>query len=367
MKLRLVPALAASLLFFLGAILAFATDQTTKVQTPADQKAPDQKAADQKPDKKVISSAHLGKENRMDIIRTFTADLVFAHTTFPMGKEGLVLKDGVVTPDHDNLQQMITMWGAALKPGDRAIISAVFVKPDRIRFEVNGGPVRKKKWYQHIEVSGSGGDVPLGAPDAESNIHGSFVDLVFSSYVPDLTPSQVKDLLRPALDFEAKSALDAYLETVPPKVKDAIQHHSVLVGMNHDMVLFAKGRAPKKDREKDGETDYEEWIYGDPPQEVDFVRFVGDEVVRVETISVTGEKVIRTQKEVDVTPTVAKEQKPEARPANAPSLRRPGEVPDAVGPDSGTPGPAAPIPTGPPIDNGKGAPPDPGASGPNQP
>jgi len=66
--------------------------------------------------------------------------------------------------------------------------------------------------------------------------------------------------------------------------------------MNREMVSYAKGRPPKKVREKDGETDYEEWIYGEPPQDVDFVRLVGKEVVRLETINVSGEKIIRTEK-----------------------------------------------------------------------
>src|SRR5205823_9764628 len=121
---------------------------------------------------------------------------------------------------------------------------------------------------------------------------------------------------------------EAYLDTVPPKVKEAIKNHQVLVGMNREMVLYAKGRPPKKDREKDGDTDYEEWIYGEPPHDVDFIRFVGDEVVRVETMKVGGEKVVRTEKELQLPeqPTVAKgSDEPEVRPANAPTLRRPGE------------------------------------------
>ena len=254
-------------------------------------------SGDQKP---AAPPAHLSKENRTDIVRTFTAYLVFAHTAFPMGMQGLRLKNGVVSPSPDEMQPMMMEWGAAAKPGDRAIISAVIVKPDRIRFEINGGPVRKKKWYQRIEVSGTAGPVPTGpGSDSETNMHGSFVDLIFDQYVPDLTVTQIKNLLHPVFDFQAKSALEAYLETVPPKVKDAIQHHHVLVGMDRDMVIYAKGRAPKKDREKDGETEYEEWIYGEPPQEVDFVRFVGDEVVRVETMTVTGEKVVRSRKRVE--------------------------------------------------------------------
>ena len=129
-------------------------------------------------------------------------------------------------------------------------------------------------------------------------------------------------------DFDAKSALEAYLETVSPKVKEAIKNHHVLVGMNHDMVIYAKGRPAKKVREHDGGVEggveYEEWIYGTPPQDVDFVRFVGDEVVRVETMKVDGQKIVRIEKEVDLgAPTVAKKQ--EDRPATAPTLRRPGE------------------------------------------
>jgi hypothetical protein len=114
-------------------------------------------------------------------------------------------------------------------------------------------------------------------------------------------------------------------------VKEAIQAHRVLVGMNTEMVLHARGKAPKKVRERDGDTDYEEWIYGEPPQDVDFVRIVGDEVVRVETMKVGGQKIVRTEKEVILQrPEKDTEAKQEDRPANAPSLRRPGEDSEEV-------------------------------------
>jgi len=113
---------------------------------------------------------------------------------------------------------------------------------------------------------------------------------------------------------------------VPANVKEAIQAHRVLVGMNREMVIYSKGRAGQKVREKDGDTEYEEWIYGQPPQDVDFVRLVGDEVVRVETMKVTGEKVLRTEKEVNLNTSMAKAgSEPPARRANPPTLRRPGE------------------------------------------
>jgi hypothetical protein len=136
---------------------------------------------------------------------------------------------------------------------------------------------------------------------------------------------------------------------MPPKVKEAIQQHRVLVGMNQEMVLHSKGKPPKKVRERDGETQYEEWIYGEAPEDVVFVRFVEDEVVRVEIMRVNGEKIVRTEKEVILLPKETdKEAKkePEERPSSAPSLRRPGEdSQDVPQPASGaTPAPPPPPP-----------------------
>jgi hypothetical protein len=269
-----------------------------------------------------------------------------------MGTKGLHLKQGVVTPSGEDLRQALSLWGPAIKPGDPAHISFVQIKDDHIHFEINGGPVHRKKWYQHIEVSGTGARSVTPAPsDPQANPHGSFVNLYFDKYVPEMTPQQVRELLFPVLDFNARNKEQAYLDTVPPKVKEAIQAHHVLVGMNREMVLHAKGKPPKKVREREGETDYEEWIYGEPPADVDFVRIVSDEVVRVETMKVGGEKIVRTEKEV-VLPQADKDKdkdkearkEPGERPANAPSLRRPGEdSEEAPKPASGA-SPTRPMP-----------------------
>ena len=294
----------------------------------------------------------ISKETREEIVHAFNAELVYIRTNFPMGKTGLKLRNGTVTPSGPELQRLMALWGPAAKPGDRARISDVVIKEDHIRFEINGGPI-KNKWYRHIQVSGADASVPLAPSDPSANARGSFVDLYFDKYVPEMTGPELKQLLRPVFDFDAKSALEAYLETVPPKVKDAIKNHHVLVGMNHDMVIYAKGRPPKKVRETANEVEYEEWIYGTPPQDVDFVRFVGDEVVRVETMKVDGQKIVRVEKEVDLgSPTVAKKQA--ERPAIAPTLRRPGEEMPESNPanPSSTPPMAAPPPTGPGTDPG---------------
>jgi hypothetical protein len=331
MKPRLLPAFI-SCLFLLTSFVS------------ADQTKPDQ-------------PARISKQTRMDLIRGFNSELVYIRSPFPMGKKGLTLNNGKLSPAGQELQQMMAMWGPAAKPGDQARISAIIIKDDRIHFEINGGPVKKQKWYQRIQVGGGGGMTQIAPNDPSANPRGSSVDLVFDHYVPELTPQQLKDLLHPVFDFNAKSAVEAYLDTLPPKVQKAIKGHEVLVGMNREMVVTSKGRAPKKIREKDGETEYEDWIYGEPPHDVDFVRFVGDEVVRVETMKVGGEKVVRTEKEVNLEqPTVAQNPQPEIRPANAPTLRRPGEEPDPKSPASAPDGRRAPRPAAPPPDLGGGGP-----------
>jgi len=273
-------------------------------------------------------SPQITKETREQIIHAFAYDLVYIRTNFPMGKVGLKLKNGTLTPNGAELRQLMALWGPAAKPGDQARITDIVFKQDHIRFEINGGPIKKRKWYQHIEVSGASG-IPVTPSDPDANARGSFVDLYFDKYVPDLTGPELKQALRPVFDFDSKTPLNAYLETVPPKVKDAIEKHQVLVGMNREMVIYSKGRPPKKIRERPEEVEYEDWIYGTPPEDVDFVRFVGDEVVRVETMKIDGQKIVRTEKEVDLAGPALAAKQPE-HPATAPTLRRPGEeMPDA--------------------------------------
>src|SRR5580704_10901879 len=97
-------------------------------------------------------SPRMSKETREQILHAFNAELVYIRTNFPMGKVGLKLRDGNLTPSGTDLQQLMSLWGPAAKPGDQARISDVLIKEDHIHFEINGGPVKKQKWYQHIQV-----------------------------------------------------------------------------------------------------------------------------------------------------------------------------------------------------------------------
>jgi hypothetical protein len=368
--------LALSILLAVVPVLAAQNPQPIDKPTT---KAPGQYTAPTKEETKpvVIPDRRLTKDGKMDLIRGMTAEMGFARKPFPLGKTGLTLnaKSGVITPDNQQLEEIMAAYGPALKPGDRARITDIKFKDKSVIFEINGGPQKKKKWYEHIQVSGMGGAVQPGQPTDNTNIHGSFVELSFDKFVPDLKTDQVKRLLDPVLNFNAKSATEAYLDTIPPQAKKAITDHKALVGMNREMVTYAKGRPPMKDREKDGDVEYEEWIYGTPPQDVEFIRFVGDVVVRIETMQVDGTKVVRTQPEVVLKkdePEVAQDasgqpaasttqgqaqptatQGADGGPVGRPTLRRPGEDTTIGQPTPSDPAPTrlpqpAPSPTGSP-------------------
>ena len=285
------------------------------------------------------------KETRMYIIRGLQSELAFARKPFPMSLKGLTYhEDGTVAPSPDELAREMAATGPAVRPGDRVRITNVKIEKSVIVFEINGGPKKKTKWYEHIQV-GMGGpatsaDAPAAPDKGVTNPRGTLLTLQFKDFVPEMTPDQLKKMLEPVLDFSSKSAAEAYLDTIPPKAKEAIKNHQVLVGMNQEMVTYAKGRAPKRIRETGGDgKPYEEWIYGEPPQDVEFVRFVNGEVVRLEVMKVDGEKLVRTEKEIDLksvheAEARKREETPKPQPvSNRPTLRRPGEE---VGPPSAT-------------------------------
>ncbi len=311
------------------------------------------KSADSKPAPKAQRQP-MSQQTRFYIIRGLQSEIAFARRPFPMGTKGLTLReDGTVTPAGPQLDKEIAVLGPAVRPGDRVRITDVKVAKNYILFEINGGPKKKKKWYQHIEVGASAGGPMVTKPQQQTpdNPRGTLLILAFKDFVPEIAPDALKQMLHPVLDFSSKSAAEAYLDTIPPKAREAIKNHQVLVGMNQDMVIYAKGRPEKKIRETyDHGKPYEEWIYGQPPKDVEFVRFSGPEVVQVKIMKVDGEKIVRTEKEVDLKEVreaeARKREQEAAKPQpvqNRPTLRRPGEEDEASPPQRPTPSGPEPV------------------------
>jgi hypothetical protein len=296
------------------------------------------------------SRPSLNDGTKMQLIRLMDAEFAHVRKYFPIGDKSMVIApDGMVKPGDDTLFRMAQSYGAAAKIGDKVQITNIVFHEKSIYVEINGGPKKKQKWYQHIQISGLGGSTG-GVDPNQAQPTGAAMTLEFKKHVPEMTGAELKQLLGPVLDFSVKTAAEVYVDTLPPKIKAAVKRHEVLVGMNREMVVMAKDRPPQKVREKDEKgREYEEWIYGAPPQDVVFVRLVGDEVVQVKTAKVGGEITVKTQKEVEVkdgVPTLAalkasdnpQEVKggpqPE-QPTHAPTLKRPDEQPDPVVKGSG--------------------------------
>ena len=293
-----------------------------------------------------LENKPLTERTRQQLIRTFQADEAFAVRPLPLGTRGVVLHaNGPLNPSGEAYAQELEKYGVSSKPGDRVVISKFEVKPDRILFEFNDGPEKHHHIMQHIEVGGMGGMAPLAQDDGHVPI-GSRMVLVFNKFVPEMTASQVRSLIAPMIDFSLKTPVEAFADTLPPKLKSAVMNHEVLVGMNREMVLKAVGQPDQKVREMDGQMPFEEWIYGQPPHQVQFVRFNGNRVIRLEIADVGQPPVIRDKDETDGyfagqfvhqvrlgdAPATAPGQ--EHAPAPAPSLRKPGEdLPDAVDKD----------------------------------
>jgi hypothetical protein len=310
-----------------------------------------------------VPSDKMTNQTRLLVMRDLTAERVFVRTVFPHGDSGLTIKNGKISPTDQQVASLVAEHGFAAKPGDRVIITNVDFKEKSIVLDINGGGKKKEKWYQHVSIGAGGTTAPVGGGAPQSlEANGSTVTLAFDKYVPEMTGAQVRQLLAPVFDFKALTEAEAYEKTLPPKVQAAIKEHKVLVGMDRDMVIYSKGRPPKKLRDKDENgVDYEEWIYGDPPQEVQFVRFTGVFVTRLEIMTVDGEKIVRTQREVELPSeeTQVADKKPAPKPANAPTLRRPGEQPE----DQPQPRLAQPAPYPPSVDTSPGG--SPGSASPH--
>lgn len=296
-----------------------------------------------------LSKTVLDPKTRLMLIRAMQSEQGFAMRPFPRGHKGLTLDaNGRLDPAGQSYVNRVIDQGLSARPGSRVIITDVKVEKSKIVFDLDGGPDAKHRFLRHIQI-GVGPD--MGDPDIDPTLadqagdpSGSRITLAFQNYVPELTADQVKSLLAPLISFDVKSPVQAFTDTLPKPLKDAILSHKVLVGMTTDMVMFAKGRPRIKTREMDGQMPFEVWIYGSPPEEVDFVRINGNRVIRVEiakdqqplevftqdvvspmliangTPELASEQIVRIVKEGDVERDPNKE-----APEAPPSLRNPGE------------------------------------------
>jgi hypothetical protein len=250
----------------------------------------DRRLAQIQPTNVSLDNSALDPKTRLELIRVLEAEQGFAMRPLPRGHKGLTLvANGKVAPAGEAWLNMLTEYGVSAKPGDRVVLSDIKIDHNKIIFSLNGGPDAKHRFLSHIELGGGGGMTPMSQGDGQEPV-GSRLTLVFEKQIPELTGPQVKALLAPLISFDVKTPVQAFTDTLPPVLKAAILNHQAMVGMSTEMVLYALGQPQKKIREMDGQMPFEEWIYGDPPKPVEFVRINGNRVIRLE-IAKVGEPV----------------------------------------------------------------------------
>lgn len=230
-------------------------------------------------------SGRLTEQNKLEILRAVDGEFAKVVRPLPALKPGFRLKPtGKV--DQQALDNALIRSEPAANPGDRVQITGIDFQAKSIRVNINGGSQPHESWRNRIHLS-------IGAPWPTSQVvtnqppgltkAGSTLIVEFDGPVPNLSPAQLELYLSPFLNFaEQRSAAKIWVDTLPPKFKEAIGRHEAVVGMNREMVLAALGRAGHKVREfHENGTETEDWIYGSPPGTTIFVTFVGDRVVGV--------------------------------------------------------------------------------------
>jgi hypothetical protein len=222
----------------------------------------------------------LSFDERMEIERGLDAEFATMKVILPRSKKPLLFKsDG--SYDKSAWEKALMEGGPAARRGDEVQITRVEIEDKKIVLELNGG-TRSGHWYDHVQVGMGGNTSPVNTNQNGQIASGSHLAIVFPGSVPSLKATDIRQILSPIFDFEKHSASQQYMDTLPEPVKKAIKEQRAIAGMNKDQVLLAMGKPRNKSRETSADGDeIEDWIYGDPPGKMTFVRFDEGKVVKI--------------------------------------------------------------------------------------
>jgi hypothetical protein len=222
----------------------------------------------------------LTPEDRARLIRELMAEQGSAKVLIPRSKKALdITTEG--TYDDEQWEEAMDEFGPAARLGDRVEITKIEFKDRRLVLELNHGIKGGRKWWHRIEMGSTTRGTTLGQGSQVYAPGGTKIALMFDGSVPALSGDEVKKMLDPVIDFSQRSATELYVEQLPPEFQEAIKDKRILVDMDQDMVLLAKGRPDRKYRESKDGVEAEDWIYGEPPGNVTFVTFQDGKVVQI--------------------------------------------------------------------------------------
>ncbi|MGH9738446.1 MAG: hypothetical protein ACRD4X_07635 [Candidatus Acidiferrales bacterium] len=226
-------------------------------------------------------SEHLTAGTELLLVRYVDGEFAKAARAIPAGRKGFKIELSKPV-DAQDLSDALRLYGTVANPGDTVQITRLDFDAHAIRVEINGGGRKHFNWRQHLQFGMGNLSSPPPSADPQQPNGGVLVVDFGHQDVPNLSADQLKADLSPFLDFSKHTAAANWVDTLPPKFREAIKAHQAMVGMDHEMVIAAMGLPDKKVRQWDEDgRETEDWIYGLPPSPSTFVTFVGEDVVRV--------------------------------------------------------------------------------------
>jgi hypothetical protein len=243
-------------------------------------------------------SKKLAEDQHIELVRGLTAEWATVKAYVPRAKKPLDF-DASGTWDKDKWQDVGRELGPVGKVGEMIQVTHVSIEKDTVVLELNHGTKGTGHWYDHVQVGLGGATNPInqnGQQNVASN--GTNIAVRFNKGIGDVTSADIKNMLKPVLDFDKHTVTENYMDTLPPEIKQAVKEKRAIEGMDRDQVLLALGRPIRKSREtKDGE-EVEDWIYGEPPGRIMFVTFAANKVVHIkETYAGLGGSIAETPKQ----------------------------------------------------------------------
>jgi len=208
-------------------------------------------------------SKKLTEDQRIEILRGLNSEYAKIKVPLPRSKSALeVTTSG--TRDEAKWKAAEKEYGPAGRVGDLIQVTRVDIGKDRIVLDLNGGIKGGRRFLDHVQIGMGTQTTPInGAPTNAPG--GTSVALIFGGPIGEVTSAEIKKMLQPILDFEKESVTANYVDTLPEPIKEAVKAKKAIEGMNHDQVLLAVGKPVHKSRETKEGTEYEDWIYGEPP------------------------------------------------------------------------------------------------------
>ena len=225
----------------------------------------------------------LTEQDRIELVRGLVAEYATVKQLLPRAKRALPY-ESTGSFDKKAWQAASRQYGPAGRVGDTVTITKVWIEPDRLVLQINGGFNGGRKWYDSAQacggMGGCGTPVALGKGDSNAP-GGTTIEILFHKPLEPIKAAEVKKMLAPVLDFDKHTATEIYAEALPPEVQTAIKSKKVIAGMNRDEVLMAMGHPDHKSREEKDGVEVEDWVFGQPPGKITFVTFNGSKVIKV--------------------------------------------------------------------------------------